>query len=115
MQSRFLQGGPIKPTREVALPGEEVAEVEFGGDLFVGEMTGEIKSKILGVLGVDFDSLAQFSLEGEFNFQVWQVPQSEPTLFLLKREIENETEIIAYEEEMLEIFAESEGLEKKPL
>lgn len=110
LRDKFLLGGEIKPTREVALPGEEVAEVEFGGDLFVGQITQEIKDQIKASLGVDLDSQPSFKLEGQFRFDVWAVPES--SLFLLVREVDGETEILAYEEEMVEIFSEAEGLER---
>lgn len=102
----------IKPTKEVAEPGEEVAEETFGGDLFIGKLKDEVIAQIKEKLGVDITSNPDFRLEGQFNFEVWEAQGASSKLYLLRREVEGETEILAYEEALLELFELAEGLER---
>jgi hypothetical protein len=63
-------------------------------------------------LGVNIDKQPDFRLIGQFEFDVYLVPQSSPLLCLLKRELEEEIEILAYEGSLLEMFEEAENLKR---
>jgi hypothetical protein len=105
LRTRFI-------TRTMPLVDPEHAEVVFGGDLFIGTISPPDKEKLTNSLGINIDEQPNFGLAGQFEFDAWLVPESFPPLYLLKREIEGEIEILAFEETLLEIFEEAESLER---
>ncbi len=112
LHTRFVTGEkPIKVTYGVLEPGDEPAEISFGGDLFIGQLTEKEKEKIKIVLGVDLDESPDFRLRGKFEFDVWSVP-NEVNLCVLYRRIEEEDEVLVFEEANLELFEEIEGLKR---
>ncbi|RLC31672.1 hypothetical protein DRH13_02710 [Candidatus Woesebacteria bacterium] len=105
LKTRFI-------THAKSLIDPEQAEVTFGGDIFVGTKSLLDKKKLIDSLGVNIDNQPNFQLKGQFEFDVYLVPQSSPPLYVLKRETEEEIEILAYEGALLEIFEEAENLKR---
>jgi hypothetical protein len=115
LRDRFItQSKDIKATRDVAQSGEEAATVEFDQVVFIGELNSEVLRQIRETLRVNLTDKPEFKLRGQFEFAAWKVPDSTPPLFLLGRYVADakETEILAYEENMLDMFIEIEELEK---
>ena len=115
LRDRFItHAKDIKPTSKVAEPGEEAATIEFDQVVFIGQLNTDVIRQIRETIGIDLMQKPEFKLRGQFEFAAWKVPSTDPPLFLLGRYIEeaNETEILAYEENMLEMFIELEDLEK---
>jgi len=112
LYTRFITGEkPIKVTHDVLESGDDPAEVFFGGDLFIGQLTEREKGKIKEILGVDLDENPDFRLRGKFEFDVWNAP-NEVNLCVLYRQIEKEDEVLVFEEANLELFEEIEGLKR---
>lgn len=113
IKTRFVDETlPIKATVEVAENGEDIAEVEFHGDLFDGEITEDISMQIKETLGVDLAEDGNFKLTGEFELVVYEIPKTQIPTYLLVREIEGQSEVLFYEEALLEMFEEIEGLQR---
>ena len=113
IQTRFIDGTlPIKPTKEVASEGEDFAKVEFHGDLFKGETTGDMLMKIKEALGVDLSKNGDFKLTGDFEYTVYEILKTQTPTYLLVRIIVGETEIMFFEGALLEMFEEAEGLQR---
>lgn len=106
----FLKTRFITHTKPLKDPNH--AEVVFGGDLFIGPNSLFDKKKLIDSLDINIDKQPNFRLVGQFEFDVYLVPQSSPSLYVLKREIEEEIEILAFEGALLEIFEEAESLKR---
>lgn len=106
----FLRTRFITQTKPLVDPDH--AEVIFGGDLFIGTINLSDKEKLMNSLGININKPPNFRLAGQFEFDAWLVPESFPPLYLLKRGVEGEIEILAFEETLLEIFEEAENLKR---
>ncbi len=107
--TRFVtKTGPIKDHAE--------ADVLFEGDLFSGKLSEEIKKQVQDGLGVDIDSDPDFGLSGnDLTFNVWKVPTSDPTdsvIYVLRRDVGDETDLTVYGSELLELMEMTDSLER---
>ncbi len=100
-----------KPIKDI-----DEADVVFDGVLFSGILSEEIKRQVQAGLGVDIDSDPDFGLSGnDLTFNVWKVPTSDPTdsvIYVLRRDVEDETDLTVYESELLGLLEMTDNLER---
>lgn len=91
----------------MAEPGEKVAKESFSNHLFTGELTEKIRAKIKSEIGVDVESSPSLENKEEYGIDSWKIPGTgEMYLIVRKGEKEGQSEILAFEKEMLFIFSE---------
>lgn len=96
-----------KPIKDI-----DEADVVFGGELFSGKLDDNTKQRVSSGLNIDLDSGSDFRLTGNFDFQVWLIPESDPSLYLLRQDIDDEVDLVLYEGNLLEMFELAEGLRR---
>jgi len=115
LKAIFIDGErEIKPTKEVAEEGEETATIEIDiQNLYSGEYFPELDDLLFKYLGVSLESQPYFSLVGDGVFyDVFLVPSAQTHSYVLVSYPEEGILVGFYEETLLEIFMETEGLLK---
>ena len=115
LKAIFIDGErEIKPTKEVAEEGEETATIEIDiQNLYSGEYFPELDDLLFKYLGVSLESQPYFSLVGDGVFyDVFLVPSAQTNSYVLVSYPEEGILVGFYEETLLEIFMETEGLLK---
>lgn len=92
---------------------EEPATFDWDGTLVRGEpLTPQMTESIRLNLGVDLNAPPTYRTTGEILYDAWSIPQAVAPAYVLKREVEDEVDILALPEELLEMFPELGNLEE---